>query len=401
MENVSNQSNNDVNVKFEIIPDVLVEPEVIQTLDVLVEPEVIQTLDVFVEPEVTQNVDVLVEPEVTQTLDVLAEPEVTQNVDVLVALDVLVEPEVTQNVDVLVEPEVIQTLDVLVEPEVIQNLEIVVKQPKEVSSPTLNQVVAVTPTLIFIVPYRDRNAEYLKFDQQMKSILAASPKYANSYKILYIHQCDTKPFNRGALKNIGFQVIKSIYPLNYKKITLVFNDVDTYPTNNTVIPDYTTTYGILKHFYGFTYALGGIVSITARDFELLNGFPNFWSWGYEDNLLQKRANKYGMVIDRSVFYPITDNRIVHSNFDFNRTVNRDDFSRYMIQTKEGISNVTNVHYKIANEFEFSTFINVANFETGHIHNVAFDQIHDIRNGNKPFITGYSSKRKATMNMVVL
>ena len=145
------------------------------------------------------------------------------------------------------------------------------------------------PKIIFVVPYRDRQQQYLFFHKQMtKEILVDYPP--GSYKIWYIHQCDNRDFNRGAMKNIGFLVAKQQYPNDYKNITLVFNDVDTMPFSRNFI-HYETSPGIVKHFYGYDFALGGIVSMNAYDFERINGYPNLWGWGFEDNCLQVRVKK--------------------------------------------------------------------------------------------------------------
>ena len=167
------------------------------------------------------------------------------------------------------------------------------------------------PSKIFIIPYRDREEQLHFFRRQIQYIL--EDEDPETYRIMYIHQCDSRPFNRGALKNIGFLVGKELYPNDYKTITFVFNDVDTIANRKNLL-HYETTSGIVKHFYGFTFALGGIVSICGEDFESLNGFPNFWAWGFEDNALQQRVgyNKK-FTIDRSQFYPLMDPHIIHLN----------------------------------------------------------------------------------------
>ena len=148
-----------------------------------------------------------------------------------------------------------------------------------------------SPKIVFVIPYRNRIQHKFYFSTYLTSILKDNP---DSYEIYFSHQCDTRSFNRGGTKNIGFLAIKSKYPDHYKDITFVFNDIDTLPFSN--IFDYKTTPGIVKHFYGFEYALGGIVSITGADFEATNGFPNFWGWGMEDAVLQTRC----MIMDLMV-----------------------------------------------------------------------------------------------------
>ena len=108
------------------------------------------------------------------------------------------------------------------------------------------------------------------------------------------------------------------------------------------IIDYETTPKVIKHFYGFEFALGGIVSINAADFESINGFPNFWSWGYEDNLIQKRAKSNNIHIDRSHFYPIYDRNILLLHDGLSRTINKKEFDRYVNYTDEGIHSIYNL-----------------------------------------------------------
>lgn len=239
------------------------------------------------------------------------------------------------------------------------------------------------PELIFIVPYRNRQDHLDFFKKHMNYILE---DYTN-YKIFYIHQNDNRNFNRGALKNIGFIIVKEMYPNSYKNITLVFNDVDTMPISKNML-NYDTTKNIVKHFYGFKHTLGGIVSIKGVDFESVNGFPNFWSWGYEDNVLNKRIENKNIKIDRSVFFHIRDKNIIQLNESTYRTVNETEYSLFKKKTYEGITNITNLTYNINYE---TNFIDVNTFDTGRTARTDKDKQYDLKNGNYPF-------KKKTMKM---
>ena len=197
------------------------------------------------------------------------------------------------------------------------------------------------PKIIFIVPYRDREAQKNMFIRMMDYIL--EDNNIDDYEIYFSHQQDKKPFNRGAVKNLGFIHIRDKYPEHYKDMTFVFNDVDTLPGIKNLW-DYSTTHGVVKHFYGYTFALGGIVSINGEDFEKINGFPCYWGWGYEDNCLQDRCEKDNIKIDRSIFYPIKHNSILQFNNVLHRPVDTTQVVKLKQDNgKNGINSIENIN----------------------------------------------------------
>jgi N-terminal region of glycosyl transferase group 7/N-terminal domain of galactosyltransferase len=252
------------------------------------------------------------------------------------------------------------------------------------------------PDLVFIIPYRDREEEKSTFLAQMPTVLQKIGH--TNYRFLFIHQTDNREFNRGAMKNIGFMVVKDMYPSDYRNITLCFNDVDTYPRyDDGIIPSYLTVRGVVRHYYGYEFALHAIFSITAGDFESLNGFPNYWSWGYEDNMLNDRAREKGLFIDRSVFYPIGDERITQINTHHDRIVNQGDFNRYLQKNKEGITSIQNLRY-VVNE---DVMVHVLDFATEYSNDRRLNRVYDTRNRSAPFRVGYSGTRRSSMNLVIL
>jgi hypothetical protein len=194
------------------------------------------------------------------------------------------------------------------------------------------------PLVVFIVPYRNRPQHKFFFSNYLTSILKNS-ELESRYEIYFSHQCDARSFNRGGTKNIGFLAIKEKYPNDYQNITFVFNDIDTIPFSN--IFDYTTYSGMVKHFYGFKYALGGIVSITGKDFEQINGYPNFWGWGMEDNVLQKRCENAGLIVNRDQFYPIGSPDILQLFDGVSRLINKKD--PWRATHDNGIDGIKTIH----------------------------------------------------------
>jgi hypothetical protein len=263
------------------------------------------------------------------------------------------------------------------------------------------------PNVVFIIPYRNREEHLEKFKAHMPSVLVNL-----NHRFLFVHQCDSRSFNRGAMKNIGFIAVKQMYPATYKNITLVFNDIDCMPKEANLL-NYVTTPGVVKHFYGYPYALGGIVSILAGDFERIGGFPNFWGWGYEDNMLQNRVIKGRMVIDRSTFFlandflvetavkkgePIPDidsMPIIQHFHGSTRNINKDDFDKYTTHTRDGIANVRGLRmqYDVATDF-----VNVMAFDVGTTENEKNTFEYNLNNGNMPLKYFTRKGSTATMNM---
>ena len=202
----------------------------------------------------------------------------------------------------------------------------------------------IIPKLVFIVPYRDRIKEKTHFSIYMKYIM--EDFHISDYEIYYSHQTDQRPFNRGATKNIGFIAIKKKYPNDYKDITFVFNDIDTLPALKNTF-NFITTKGTVKHFYGFTYALGGIFSITGGDFEKCNGFPNNWGWGLEDNAMHDRTLLYELKIDRSQFVPLNSKLVIHLYDHPNRIINNKEPGNYLHKNlRDNLNNINELNYEI-------------------------------------------------------
>jgi hypothetical protein len=232
------------------------------------------------------------------------------------------------------------------------------------------------------VPYRDREPQRFFFQNYMTYLMEDHVEHdgaSGDYVLLFVEQMDARPFNRGAMKNIGFLAVKKLFPDAYGDIVLVFNDVDVLPYRKNMLRyEPPVGGGTIMHHYGFEFALGGIFSVRASDFERLNGFANYWTWGFEDNLLQNRALRQHMVIDRSNFFPLNDMRILHINDGNKKSLNRQYMYELIKDTgKNGISTIRHLEYDVDVQ---ANAVRVHCFDTEYTPwNGTFEE-YDMRNG---------------------
>jgi len=205
---------------------------------------------------------------------------------------------------------------------------------------------------VFIVPYRNRERQKHFFDYYIKYLLEDMDP--STYEIVFAHQKNDLPFNRGAVKNIGFLYAKEKYP-HYKDIVFVFNDVDTLPYKKGLL-DYSLKENEVKHYYGFDYCLGGMVAIRGSDFERVNGYPSFWNWGWEDTVLYERVISNHIRINREQFYEYGDSSILHLIDGVSKTVSMKTYDMYRNRLiTDGLTTLSNVTYEKNEMLDIQTF----------------------------------------------
>ncbi len=174
------------------------------------------------------------------------------------------------------------------------------------------------------------------------------------------------------MKNLGFIYAQRTWPESYKKMTLVFHDID-FISHYKDQFDYTAKKGIVKHFFGYRWTLGGIVAINAEDFERVNGFPNIWTWGLEDNVLQRRCIKAGYGVDRSKFLQggVDEDKLITLWHGWDRLINKQILPKFEAQSlMDGITILRNIQYNIENISDNVDMVNVTYFTTGEREKIA-------------------------------
>lgn len=146
-----------------------------------------------------------------------------------------------------------------------------------------------------IIPIRDREKDLHNITNVLEEIFE---KQNIDGRYIIIEQEEGKKFNKGKISNAAFLISrKDNFSDNY-----LFNDVDLWPKNASVINYKEKTSNSFIHPYGHKHCLGGFFMTDKSCFEKINGYSNnYWGWGGEDVDLQNRANIHKIFINRKNF----------------------------------------------------------------------------------------------------
>jgi hypothetical protein len=151
------------------------------------------------------------------------------------------------------------------------------------------------PRLGVLIPYRDRAEHLEEFLHAAAAFFRDDPLHATiEPRFLIVEQSQGLPFNRGALLNVGFQLLAG--SVDY----LCLHDVDRIPVSADYRwperPTMIIRHGLPLPPEVIQQLLSSVVLIQAEHFVSANGFSNgYWGWGYEDVDLRERLLWQGLV----------------------------------------------------------------------------------------------------------
>jgi len=195
--------------------------------------------------------------------------------------------------------------------------------------------------LAILVPYRDRKIHMTKFVPYMNNYLKGF-----NYQIILVHQKNKKLFNRAALFNIGFDIIKGNFDY------FCFHDVDllpeaadySFPKNPAHLSMYCSQFN-----YKRKDIFGGVTLFTKRQFLKINGFSNqFKGWGGEDDDLRVRVKRFYKPEYRPGKYKSLPHKHVgHTNPNYEKNVDLYEkrLEKPELSDKDGLSNIKDGRFK--------------------------------------------------------
>jgi hypothetical protein len=155
------------------------------------------------------------------------------------------------------------------------------------------------PPLQIVVPYRNREAHFKSFVPHLRAYFARDKSDRHiPYRVLIVEQDGNDPFNRGALKNVGFMLgaaeseytcfhdidylpIWADYSYTDEPTRIVWHGAQTRP----IAPEKS----IRKIINDMEDLFGTVILVPNRLFTAVNGYSNeYWGWGFEDSDLKRR-----------------------------------------------------------------------------------------------------------------
>jgi hypothetical protein len=157
-----------------------------------------------------------------------------------------------------------------------------------------------------VVPFRDRQEHLAAFLPHIVAYFERDKADRNIHvRVLVVEQPAGLPFNRGLIKNIGFQLLRR------ETEYVCFHDVDylpmwadySYPDKPSMLVGYGLQPAIVQqHFFDDpTKLFSAVVLLQNAHVALVNGYSNgYWGWGHEDIDLMCRLDAVGL--DRDYRY---------------------------------------------------------------------------------------------------
>jgi predicted glycosyltransferase involved in capsule biosynthesis len=136
----------------------------------------------------------------------------------------------------------------------------------------------------------------------MRELLPSSMFQPFQPHIFLVEQCDSQPFNRGKLLNVG--VVEALQSAEFDYFA--FHDIDMLPLSGAV--DYSfppqprhlaTCVQQFQWQMPYPDYFGGVTLVNTVQFIEANGYPNrYWGWGGEDDEFYRRLAMLKLTVQR-------------------------------------------------------------------------------------------------------
>lgn len=205
--------------------------------------------------------------------------------------------------------------------------------------------------LAIVVPFRDRFDELMIFVPYLSRFLIEQKTVP--FKIYVVNQSRKYRFNRGSLINVGYMLAK-----NHSDY-IAMHDVDLIPMNKNLTypypsagpyhlsaPDYHPKYNYSKY-------IGGILLISNKDFEKVNGMSNrYFGWGLEDDEFYTRLMSAKLSISRpSGLETNSSNTFLHLHYERRRDAYKTKEQREVLRYRDRVTGLSDLNYLVTSTHE--------------------------------------------------